>query len=239
MPIFTAWGNIRQIYPFEHIPKNLLTDKLRCLLPSEASERVKIRYRSRWVAHFLLWQLLKTAGKPTALLAEIEYTLSGRPQFCSRQLDFSISHSGNWVAVVLNVNVLPNAVGIDIEAPQRQRDFISLLDYFAAEQEKEWFMQQHNPSDAFYRIWCLREAILKSQGVGIVKLSEVRHDPQKLRLHSAYCPSGALVFSQALPFYFGLFAAGTALSELYCFNWEKGNLKPYELTETCPALSPP
>ena len=43
--------------------------------------------------------------------------------------------------------------------------------HFAPQAEQEWFAKQPDADLAFYRCWCLREAVLKSQGVGIVKLS--------------------------------------------------------------------
>ena len=43
--------------------------------------------------------------------------------------------------------------------------------HFAPQAEQEWFAKQPDTEQAFYRCWCLREAVLKSQGVGIVKLS--------------------------------------------------------------------
>ena len=227
MTTLIAWGNIQQDYPFYQIPSDLLTGQL--LDTAAGNERVQKRRRSRWVAHFLLWELLKTAQKPTALLGQIYRTPSGRPQFPTDDMDFNISHSGDWVSVVLNISESPSVVGIDIEAPRKTRNFEALLQYFASAEEQQWFARQRNPADAFYRIWCLREAVLKSQGVGIVKLSEVRHNPQRNQLHSAYCPQGRLVFGQELPFYFAVFAAGEALSAGQYFAWNGSQLTPYQL----------
>ena len=56
------------------------------------------------IGAFLLWQLLKTAEKSTALLGRIYRTQSGRPQFPVENIDFNISHSGDWVAVLLHIN---------------------------------------------------------------------------------------------------------------------------------------
>ena len=50
--------------------------------------------------------------------------------------------------------------------------------HFAPQAEQEWFAKQLDEEQAFYRCWCLREAVLKSQGVGIVKLSSVVHLPR-------------------------------------------------------------
>ena len=72
--------------------------------------------------------------------------------------------------------------------------------HFAPQAEQEWFAKQLNEEQAFYRCWCLREAVLKSQGVGIVKLSSVVHLPERLQIFSDYCPKGQLLFTDELPF---------------------------------------
>ncbi|CAM3847636.1 4'-phosphopantetheinyl transferase family protein [Avibacterium endocarditidis] len=231
MSIFIAWGNIHQSYPFEQIPTALLTPKLRQAPPEQP--RLLQRYRCRWVAHFLLWQLLKTAKISTALLAQIAYSPTQRPHFPKPNIDFNISHSGDWVAVILKVdekNENQSAVGIDIEFPQKERNYAALLGHFAPEQEQQWFAKQPDKKTAFYRIWCLREALLKSQGVGIVKLSEVDHQAENLQLFSAYCPQGEAIFTQELPFYLAVFANET-LATAHYFYWNDEGLIPTELRQ--------
>ena len=72
--------------------------------------------------------------------------------------------------------------------------------HFAPQAEQEWFAKQLDEEQAFYRCWCLREAVLKSQGVGIVKLSSVMHLPEQLQIFSDYCSKGELLFTDELPF---------------------------------------
>ncbi|HBO38412.1 MAG TPA: 4'-phosphopantetheinyl transferase [Pasteurellaceae bacterium] len=234
MATLITWGNIHQFYPLETIPADLLTDQLRNA-PKNDNERVLRRHRCRWVSHFLLWQLCKIANISTALLAQIYRTPSGRPQFPVEHIDFNISHSGDWVAVVLNVNENPaatraqTAVGIDIESPRKVRDFNKLLQHFASPPEQDWFMQQTDEAAAFYRIWCMREAVLKSQGVGIIKLTEVCHNPELLTIHSAYCPPGQFIFIDELPFYLGVFAASDALPKGVYMKWNGLQPTPYPL----------
>ncbi len=228
MAVFIAWGNIQQTYSFQDIPADLLPEQLR-IVP-QGNSRVLQRYECRKLAHFLLWQLCKTAQIPTALLAQIYRTESGRPQFPVNHIDFNITHSGDWVAVVLNVVEQGDcAVGIDIEFPKKTRNFAALLAHFAAENEIQWFEQQENPEQAFYRIWCLREALLKSQGVGIVKLSEVAHDPVNFTLNSAYCPQGELVFTHELPFYLATFSSGDGLRTARYFQLTENRLQAVDL----------
>lgn len=226
MSIFIAWGNTQQSCPLSKIPSHLLTEKLR--QPPPKQTRLLRRYRCRWLAHFLLWELLKTAKISTALLKQVYYTETHRPQFVEQNVDFNISHSGDWVAVMLKVGESQSAVGIDIEFPQKERDYQSLLTHFASTQELDWFRKQLNKQEAFYRIWCLREALLKSQGVGIAKLSEVEHQAENLLLYSEHCPKGIAMFTHELPFYLAFFA-NEEMNDAHYFSWNGEQLQETQL----------
>lgn len=131
MTTFVAWGNIQQSYPFETIPLQLLNEKLTHLASNYTP--VRQRYHCRRLAHFLLWQLLQKAGVNTALLGDIKRSSSNRPYFLQNHIDFNISHSDDWVAVVLQVdeNNDKSAVGIDIEFVKKTRNYTALLQHFA------------------------------------------------------------------------------------------------------------
>ncbi len=218
-----AYGNINKHFPFESISKDLVPLNLQ-QLPIIINERTLRRHKSRKLAHFLLWELCKTAKIDTALLTKITRTQSGRPQFPVHHIDFNISHSGDWVAVELVVESVENVAvaGIDIESPRKERDYTALLAHFAPEQEQLWLAQQENPKSAFYRCWCLREALLKTQGVGIVKLSEVRHFPDKQLAFSDYCPQGELIFTKEFGFYLAAFLHNT--EQIRFFEWKDHSL---------------
>lgn len=222
MTTFIAYANIQTPFPFDEIPSELVPEKLRTF--PKGNQRIQQRHQCRRLAHFLLWQLLKTAEKNTALLANIQRTSSGRPYFPNEKMDFNISHSGDWVAVILNIQEeKQSAVGIDIEFP-KTRHFLDLMKHFAPENEVKWFQQQENQEVAFYRCWCLREAVLKSQGVGIVKLSEVCHLPMEQKIFSDYCPQGELLFTDELPFYFAAFINNQHQNQPHFLFWNGQNL---------------
>ena len=229
MTTLIAWGNINTVFPFHEIPTAFVPANLLTL--SHDTPRVKQRWQCRRLAHFLLWQLLKTAEKPTALLAQISRTETDRPQFPSSELDFNISHSGDWVAVILHISPPgeKSAVGIDIESPSKVRPYLALLEHFASTEEIHWFQQQTNPTSAFYRIWCLREAVLKSQGVGIAKLSEVTHQPETLQIFSAHCPRGQLFFTDELPFYLAFFVNQESSILPHFLAWDGTHLQAQRL----------
>lgn len=204
--------------------------------PDNLSEKQMQKWQSRRAAHFLLTELLKKYDLDLRLLENIQHTASGRPFVNSEQIDFNISHSGDWIAVIFSHFFTKLAVGIDIEHPQKERRYADLIRHYANVEEQAALLNEdclllNNLSQRFYLSWCLREAILKSQGVGIAKLSEVRHLPLEKRIFSAHCPKGKLHFVSELPFYLSYFyqqSENMLLSEPLLYHWHNGQLQPVE-----------
>ncbi len=143
------------------------------------------------------------------------------------RIDFNISHSGDWVAVIFSYSKSKKWVGIDIESPQKTRHYKALLDYYASESEKESLLRNPDKlAENFYLSWCLREAILKSQGVGMVKLREVSHSPMQKTIECEFCPTGTLHFFNQLPFYLCYFFEGSAVPKIS--QYYQGNLQKIE-----------
>ncbi|KMK51192.1 hypothetical protein RO21_07530 [[Actinobacillus] muris] len=204
--------------------------------PPHLSARLLRKWKSRRTAHFLLNRLLQQSGLDPDLLKDMQRTISDRPYLDHDRLDFNISHSGDWVAVIFSLSQPKRAVGIDIEHPQKVRRYRDLFRYFAAESEiaeienGNILPQLDRLSSRFYLSWCLREAVLKSQGVGIVKLSEVRHSLAQQRIFSAHCPKGELHFYHQLPFYLAYFfeQSGFMLSSPTLAQWQNGQIVPIQ-----------
>lgn len=204
----------------------------------ELSERQIRKWKSRRVAYFLLHRIFEKYHLDTQLLTDIKKTASGRPYIEHPEIDFNISHSGDWVAVIFSVSSPKKVVGIDIEHPQKIRRFKELLAYYADEQEIVEIQQGNilpqlaSLESRFYLSWCLREAVLKSQGVGIVKLSEVKHSLSQLRIHSSHCPAGRLCFYHQLPFYLACFfeQPQSVLSLPPVLQWQNGSFIETQIT---------
>ena len=107
---------------------------------------------ARWQARGLLAQVL--GGDPVAwVLAapnDAPPTIVGRPD-----LFLSISHSGGWTACALGASPL----GLDLEAPQRQRDIAGLMELCCTPGERALLAQID-----FYELWTVKEAWLKRRG---------------------------------------------------------------------------
>lgn len=194
------------------------------------STRLQQKWHSRRLAYFLLHLLFEQNGLDLTLLQNIQKTKSGRPFVSHPNVDFNISHSGNWVAVIFSYSKQKKAVGIDIEHPQKERRYLDLLNHFADPNEiaeiNDFTIQPHlgTLKQRFYLSWCLREAILKSQGVGIVKLSEVTQRLSTQQIHTTHSPQGELAFYHQLPCYLAYFAEQGSSAEL--LQWQGGKLSP-------------
>ncbi|HGO5856241.1 TPA: 4'-phosphopantetheinyl transferase superfamily protein [Mannheimia haemolytica] len=203
-------------------------------MPSGLTEKQMQKWQSRKAAFFLLTELFKKHHLDLALLTNIKRSSSGRPFVNSEQIDFNISHSGEWIAVIFSHSFAKLAVGIDIEHPQKIRRYHDLIRHYGNAEEQNVLLTHPSPilsnlAERFYLSWCLREAVLKSQGVGIVKLSEVKHLPLEKQIFSAHCPSGKLHFVSELPFYLSYFyqqPQNMLLSEPLLYCWQQGQFQP-------------
>lgn len=220
---------------FAHNDENIPNEFLNYAKPTEKSfDSLSIRqikkWKSRRMAYFLLHQLFEKYHLDKKLLSNIAKTESGRPYIEHSEIDFNISHSGDWVAIIFSYQSPKKVVGIDIEHPQKIRRFNDLLHYYASEQEideinnHQLLSKLSSLESRFYLSWCLREAVLKSQGAGIIKLSEVNHSLRKQQITTAYSPTGKLYFYHQLPFYLAYFFehTQTMLSLPKLSQWKDG-----------------
>lgn len=206
------------------------------------SDRLKQKQASRQTANFLLHHLFEIYQLDKKNLNNIRRTESGRPYISHSEIDFNISHSGEWVAIIFSQSKNKRAVGIDIEQPQKIRRYNDLLNYYANAQEiteiqqGECLPQLQGIESRFYLSWCLREAVLKAQGVGIIKLSEVSHSLCEHRITSAHCPQGKLFFYPDLPFYLACFVEqnGSMLLSPEISEWKCGKL--HSITSSNPII---
>jgi len=91
----------------------------------------------------------------------IEKSPMGKPFLKnSKNIDFNITHSGNWVACAIDTN----NIGIDIE----QIKDINLTDFeeILSTEETDYI---NGSQENFYQIWTLKESYIKALGVGVYK----------------------------------------------------------------------
>lgn len=120
-------------------------------------EKRKVEYLA---TRLLLKQLLNTK-------TEIIYDKSGCPKLKNSNLNISISHSSEFVVIVVS----DKQVGIDVENVHRNIDKVT--NRFLHHEEYLWAEKQENPQVAKILLWCAKEAIFKC-----TKLAGVQFDTQ-------------------------------------------------------------
>lgn len=124
------------------------TDSVRCL----AGEVLLRQALKTTFGHWDGFSLSQTGqGKPY---------LPHHPDF-----HFSISHSGNWVALAYG----KTPVGVDIQEIREEKARSATARRFFTPEEQEYLAQQEDYADAFTKIWTGKESYLKYLGTGLSK----------------------------------------------------------------------
>lgn len=90
----------------------------------------------------------------------------GKPRVRGSHPFFSISHSAPWVTVMIS----PQApCGVDIEVVGRSQRYEALTRYCLSERERVVLDEAEDRLHMLLKIWTLKEAYLKAQGVGLTR----------------------------------------------------------------------
>lgn len=110
-----------------------------------------------------LFFLKETSGKPYVQSANI---MSG-----NQTIHFSLSHSGNYVALCFHTQ---HTVGVDVEQINPSSDYSQIAESYFSEQEKLDYNQAENKLIFFLKQWTAKEASGKVTGDGIAKLQSLK-----------------------------------------------------------------
>jgi 4'-phosphopantetheinyl transferase len=137
----------------------------------DKARAVRFRFpedRARFIlGRMLLWRSLQECGEGRAKPLKLSWTEKGKPILVdAREIQFSISHSKELVAIALT---LKSSVGIDLEAISRPSDLNSLAErIFTISDLKEFQkLSDHERPAVFFRAWTAKEAYLKAVGLGL------------------------------------------------------------------------
>ena len=117
---------------------------------------------SRLCGKMMLSKLLADTHFDSKLtLADITYNEWAKPQV-SPAFDFNIAHSGG---ITICITSASHKVGVDIEEV-RSQDILPLKEHFTP---REWSVinGSDNITDAFYKLWVRKEALIKATGKGV------------------------------------------------------------------------
>lgn len=141
--------------------------------------------QSRW---WLRQCLSLQYGEMAAHAWPIVNDAHGKPQLSHQlkelPLQFNVSHSGSYLAIVIARG--HDAVGIDIEQIKPQRRWQDIAEQYFTGAELRLLQAQPSTEQAamFYRLWVLKEALLKAKGLGLTApLAD--YDFSGAELHSA------------------------------------------------------
>jgi 4'-phosphopantetheinyl transferase len=131
----------------------------------------------------------------------VRATDKGRLFIEETDLDFNISHSGNYVVLATSWN---GRIGVDVEMV-RQVD-INMFRRLFTDGEWEAITGAEDPQEVFFKSWAVKESIIKADGRGVEVLSRT----EILSEHHAYC--------DGTPWYFRPLAIDEGYSGAVAFN---------------------
>lgn len=121
------------------------------------------------LGNLLLVNAFKKLQLPQNGLQQIRYDVYGRPYIHENDIDFNISHSGNFVVCAIAAGL---KLGVDIEEV-RSVDFHDFENTMTPEQ---WAIirASNEPLQCFYSFWTKKESVIKANGRGLsIPLEEI------------------------------------------------------------------
>lgn len=161
--IITA--SLDDTFPLSRLPAELLAE----------SENLHPARRQQWRAGRALLAEALFAFSGQEMLPEMKISARGKPSFTDPSLPrFSLSHSVNSLQLVL---CAAGETGGDVEQIRPRARYLDVARQAFSETEFCWLTEQENPLNAFWQLWCLREAWLKQQAGSVWQMEQIRLDP--------------------------------------------------------------
>ena len=140
-----------------------------CIMSPAERERAQkfVRGKESYIAS--RWLLRKVLACYVGLAPEaVEFlrTDKGKPYLPQSDIQFSLSHSGDWALLAVGKIEL---IGVDIEEVRATRDLYGIAESYYHPHEVAQLQALNGvaQSDYFYRLWTLKEAFFKATGTGI------------------------------------------------------------------------
>uniref|UniRef100_A0AC35TY07 L-aminoadipate-semialdehyde dehydrogenase-phosphopantetheinyl transferase n=1 Tax=Rhabditophanes sp. KR3021 TaxID=114890 RepID=A0AC35TY07_9BILA len=178
---------------------------IQCIAPDEFDKMHKFRYKEDTLASLVGRLFLRQVAKKMTGCSwdkiKFSRTDRGKPYLSSppnTTFGMNISHQGDYVAFASSCtpNVGVDCMRLDIKRNNKTADeYITSMAKAASVEELK--VMRGQPTDAmkmttFYRFWCLKEAVLKATGQGIINnldSIDFRVDPSERYRHGAFIKS--------------------------------------------------
>jgi len=156
------------LYAYEH-NKNISPEEFSTLLNflsfDEQAKVKKFKFRAdqeiSLLSRFLLRQLLSPHLAMTP--AEIVFSYSEYARPFLDELDFNVSHAGDWIVIAI---AKKGRVGVDVEKIRKVEDSVADI-CFTVEERKVIFREENFNLEKFFDFWTLKESFLKADGRGL------------------------------------------------------------------------
>ncbi|MGM0565161.1 MAG: 4'-phosphopantetheinyl transferase family protein [Bacteroidota bacterium] len=150
-----------------HTDLNTLLRAFKPMLPDEVIEKTSQYKNPADQLRHLAGEILSRVAikKHTGFYPDTPFLSSkhGKPYLAHHQIEFNISHSGNYVALALS----KNNIGVDIEKLRHNK--MRVARRFFSDAEIDLLRGSGNPDNDFTRLWSLKEAYLKYSGSGLTE----------------------------------------------------------------------
>ena len=159
---------------------NHLPEDIREQSASLSEKRKREFLAGRWLLLTLLQHFHAVETLPKIMIGQ-----NGKPVFKDLSLPyFSISHSGDFVMVVIAQD---GEVGLDLEVIRTRANCLALAKHYFSETEHR-FLTEQSPEEQllwFWRLWTVRESILKLKALTVWQMKELTLDPQSFYIETA------------------------------------------------------
>ena len=156
------------MFDVARLPNDLVFELGKLLSPPELRKAARFRMmKDRKVylsgGGMLRKMISEVLGPPAADLV-IQEGQYGKPYLAdgTKQLPFNLSNSGDMVALAFDFG--RREIGVDIEKINRSFEYWEVAGHYFSKKECDRVFNHRD----FYRIWTMKEALLKVTGVGLV-----------------------------------------------------------------------
>ncbi len=89
------------------------------------------------------------------------YSKNGKPHLSDSDVDFNVSHSGDWVVLAFGRN---RNIGVDVEKIKPKMDVMSIASRYFTDEEIDFIETAKDRHTMFFQLWARKEAYVKACG---------------------------------------------------------------------------